>query len=58
MKKYDVTIATRIEGYEVENADQVMLRDGILVVIKGNETLYFNWDRIDYYRVKEKEVSE
>lgn len=58
MKKYDVTIVTRIEGYEVENADQVMLRDGILVIIKGNETLYFNWDRIDYYRVKEKEVSE
>lgn len=58
MKKYDVTIATRIEGYEVENADQVMLRDGILVVVKGNTTLYFNWDRIDYYKVEEQEVSE
>ena len=58
MKKYHVTITTRIEGYEVEDADQVMLRDGILVVVQGNKTLYFNWDRIDYYTVKEQEVSE
>lgn len=58
MKKFHVTIATRIEGYEVKDADQVMLRDGILVVIKGNATLYFNWDRIDYYKVEEQEVSE
>lgn len=58
MKKFHVTIATRCEGYEVKDADQVMLRDGILVVVKGNETLYFNWDRIDYYSVEEKEVSE
>lgn len=58
MKKYHVTIATRIEGYEVEDADQVMLRDGILVVVQGNKTLYFNWDRIDYYTVKEQENDE
>lgn len=54
MMKFHVTIATRIEAYEVKDADQVMLRDGILVVVKGNETLYFNWDRIEYYQVKEK----
>lgn len=58
MKKYHVTIATRIEGYEVEDADQVMLRDGILLVVKGNTTLYFNWDRTEYYKVEEQEVSE
>ena len=54
MMKFSVTIATRCEEYVVEDADQVMLRDGILVVVKGNETLYFNWDRIEYYKVKEK----
>ena len=58
LNKFDVTIATRIEGYEVKDADQVMLRDGILVVVKGNKTLYFNWDRIEYYSVEEQEVSE
>ena len=58
MKKFHVTIATRFEGYEVEDADQVMLRDGILAVVKGNETLCFNWDRVDYYKIEEQEVSE
>lgn len=58
MKKFHVIIATRIEGYEVKDADQVMQRDGILVVIKGNKTLYFNWDRVEYYSVEEQEVSE
>ena len=58
MKKFHVAITTRVEDYLVEDADQVMLRDGILVVIKGSKTLYFNWDRIEYYSVEEKEVSE
>lgn len=58
MKKFHVTITTRCEEYVVEDADQVMLRDGILVVVKGNKTLYFNWDRIEYYSSEEKEVSE
>lgn len=58
MKKFRVTIATRCDGYVAEDVDQVMLRDGILVVVKGNTTLYFNWDRIDYYKVEEQEVSE
>lgn len=55
MKKFHIAITTRVENYVVEDADQVMLRDGILVVIKGNKTLYFNWDRIEYYIVEEKE---
>ena len=58
MKKFRVTIATRCDGYVAEDVDQVMLRDGILVVVKGNTTLYFNWDRIDYYKVEKQEVSE
>lgn len=58
MKKFHVTITTSGGEYAVEDADQVMQRDGILVVIKGNKTLYFNWDRIEYYSVEEKEVSE
>jgi len=58
MKKFRVTIATRCDGYVAEDVDKVMLRDGILVVVKGNTTLYFNWDRIDYYKVEEQEVSE
>jgi len=58
MKKFRVTITTRCDGYVAEDVDQVMLRDGILVVVKGNTTLYFNWDRIDYYKVEEQEVSE
>lgn len=58
MKKFRVTITTRCDGYVAEDVDQVMLRDGILVVVKGNMTLYFNWDRIDYYKVEEQEVSE
>ena len=55
MKKFHIAITTRVENYVVEDADQVMLRDGILVVIKGNKTLYFNWDRIEYYIFEEKE---
>lgn len=63
MKKFRVTIITRCDGYVAEDADQVMLRDGILVVIEGNKTSYFNWDRIEYYSieyysVEEQEVSE
>lgn len=58
MKKFHVAITTRCEEYVVEDADQVMQRDGILVVIKGNKTLYFNWDRIEYYSVEEKEDDE
>lgn len=58
MKKFDVTIMTRFDNYNVEDADQVMLRDDILAIIKGNKALYFNWDRIEYYSVEEKEVSE
>ena len=58
MKRFRVTITTRCDGYVAEDVDQVMLRDGILVVVKGNTTLYFNWDRIDYYKVEEQEVSE
>ena len=58
MKKFYVTITTRCEEYAVEDADLIMCRDGILVVNKGNTTLYYNWDRIEYYRVEEKEVSE
>ena len=58
MKEFHVTITTNSGEYAVEDADQVMLRDGILAVVKGNKTLCFNWDRIDYYTVEEKEVSE
>lgn len=51
LKKSYVTIV-------IEDADQVILRDGILAVVKGNEPLCFDWDRVDYYKVKEQEVSE
>lgn len=61
MKKFRVTIATRCDGYVAEDVDQVSFKPimgGILVVVEGNTTLYFNWDRIDYYKVEEQEVSE
>lgn len=55
MKKFDITIMTRFDNYHVEDADQVMQRDGMIVIIKENKTLYFNWDKIEYYSVEEKE---
>lgn len=58
MRKFDVTVMTRFDNYKVEDADQVFLTDGMLGIIKGNKTLYFNWDRIEYYSFEEKEVSE
>ena len=58
MRKFDITVMTRFDNYKVEDADQVFLKDGILAIIKGNKTHYFNLDRIEYYSVEEKEISE
>lgn len=55
MKKFDITINTRFDNYHVEDADRVMQRDGTIVIIKENKTLYFNLDKIEYYSIEEKE---